>query len=128
RQNRLYGLGGDSGLRGYTIGDLLGRSEVLAHVEARSMALAVASFRLGGLAFYDVGDAGTPDAGTGVGLVRAVRSVLRLAPKSDVGVGFRLLIPQFNSYVLRFDWAFATQSTSHTRGGWPGRVSIGFRQ
>ena len=46
----------------------------------------------------------------------------------DFGFGVRLLIPQFNAYVIRFDWAFATDSTVLTRAGWPGRISIGFQQ
>jgi outer membrane protein assembly factor BamA len=121
-------LGGNTGLRGYEVGDLVGKTYFLAQVEARSMAIAIRALRLGAVAFCDMGDAATPNAGSGSGLVRALRSVGRLSPKSDVGVGARLLIPQFNSSVIRFDWAFATEATVHTRAGWPGRLSIGFRQ
>jgi hypothetical protein len=127
-RNSFYSLGGDNGLRGYSVGDLLGKAQFLAHLEARSMALSVASFRLGGLLFYDVGDAASPDQGSGVGLVRAARAVLGLSPKSDVGLGLRLLIPQLNAYVLRFDWAVPLRSTVHTPAGFPGRFSLGFRQ
>jgi hypothetical protein len=127
-QNTLYTLGGDSGLRGYTIGDRRGQTYALGHLEVRSMALPVASFRLGGLVFCDAGDAGSSDAGGGVALARAFRSLGNLSPKTDVGFGMRLLIPQLNSYVLRLDWAFALQQTERTRPGWPGRISLGFRQ
>ena len=46
----------------------------------------------------------------------------------DAGVGLRWLIPQLNSTVIRIDWAFATQSTTLTRAGFPGRASAGFQQ
>ena len=127
-RNSYYALGGDSGLRGYSVGDLLGKAQFIGHLEARTMALPVASLRLGGVVYYDVGDAGSPPPGTGSGPARAVREVVNLHPKSDVGLGMRLLIPQLNTYVLRFDWAFALQSTPHTRAGLPGRFSFGFRQ
>lgn len=127
-QNALYALGGTTGLRGYTIGDLVGRSHFLGHLEARSMPLRVYSLRVGGVLFYDVGDAATPEVEASGDLARAVRSVLALTPHHDVGFGLRLLIPQFDAYVLRFDWAFATVATENTRPGWPGRMSLGFRQ
>jgi hypothetical protein len=127
-QNALYTLGGDTGLRGYTIGDRRGQTYALGHLEARSMPLPVASLRVGGVLFWDVGDAGNSDPGGGAVLGRVVRSLQALSPRTDVGVGMRLLIPQFNSYVLRLDWAFATQSTERTRAGWPGRVSFAFKQ
>jgi hypothetical protein len=127
-RNNFFILGGDTGMRGYVVGDLRGKAEVIGHLEARSMAMSVASFRLGVVGFADVGDASTPDPGTGSGPERALRSVLRLHPKSDVGWGVRLLIPQLNSYVLRLDWAFPLQSTRYTQAGWPGRVTFTFRQ
>lgn len=128
-QNRLLFLGGTSGLRAYAIGDLFGTTSALAHMEVRSMALPIWSLRLGGLVFCDVGDAASPEiAGGGGDLARVFRSVLALHPHYDLGVGLRLLIPQLQPEVIRVDWAFATVSTPHTRAGWPGRVSIGFRQ
>ena len=42
--------------------------------------------------------------------------------------GARWLIPQLNSAVLRFDWAFALQNSAYTRAGWPGRFMAGFEQ
>jgi hypothetical protein len=130
-QRVVYALGGDTGLRGYTIGDLQGQTVALGHLEVRSLPLSIASFRLGGLVFCDAGDAAgalDPVSSAGGALARAVRSLGALALKTDVGLGLRLLIPQLNSYVLRVDWAFATVSTPRTRAGWPGRVSAGFRQ
>jgi len=127
-RNNFFVLGGDTGLRGYVVGDLRGKAEFLGHLEVRSMAISLASLRLGGVVFSDVGDAATPDPGSGSGPVRAVRSVLRLHPKADVGYGLRLLIPQLNTYVLRFDWAIPLQSTRYTPAGWPGRITFTFRQ
>jgi hypothetical protein len=126
-QRALYSVGGDSGLRGYTIGDQRGQTVAAANLEVRSRPLSVASFRLGGLVFGDVGDAADPTTGSGT-VVRAVRSLRRLSLLADVGVGMRLLIPQLNSYVLRIDWAFPTVSSTLTPAGWPGRISAGFRQ
>jgi hypothetical protein len=114
-------------LRGYTIGDQRGQTAALANLEVRSRPVSVASFRLGGLVFCDVGDAA--DSATGSGTVARVwRSLRALDPLADVGVGMRLLIPQLNSYVLRLDWAFPTVSSKLTPAGWPGRISAGFRQ
>ena len=87
---------------------------MIGHVELRTAPLAVFSQRLGGLLFYDVGDATT--------------SLSAIVPKHDVGFGLRWLIPQLNSTVIRVDWAFATQSTTLTRAGFPGRASAGFQQ
>jgi hypothetical protein len=128
-QNRFYSLGGDTGLRAYVIGDLVGKSEFLGHAELRSLALRVFSLRVGGLLFYDVGDAATPAVDPGGGdLARALRSLAALTPHQDFGLGIRLLIPQLDAYVLRFDWAIATADTHYTRAGLPGRISLGFRQ
>jgi hypothetical protein len=127
-QNAYYTLGGDTGLRGYTIGDRRGQTVAVAHLEGRSMAVPVTSLRLGGLVFCDLGDAGASDNGSGGPLARVVRSVRALTPTPAVGFGMRLLIPQFNSYVARVDWAFPLRASDRTPAGWPGRVSIGFRQ
>jgi hypothetical protein len=111
---RLYFLGGSTGLRGYAIGDFLGTSMVVGHAELRTAPLPVFSQRFGALLFYDVGD--------------AAPSFAAIVPYHDLGVGLRWLIPQFNSSVVRFDWAIATQSTAFTAAGLPGRFSAGFQQ
>jgi hypothetical protein len=113
-QRGAFILGGDTGLRGYAIGDFQGTSDVIGHVELRTTPLAIFSQRIGGLIFYDVGDATT--------------SLSAIVPKHDAGLGLRWLIPQLNSTVIRVDWAIATQSTPLTRAGLPGRVSGGFQQ
>ena len=112
-RTRFY-LGGDTGLRGYQIGEFQGTSQAVAHAEIRSRPLAVHSQRFGALAFYDVGD--------------AAESFGSLTPHHDFGVGFRWLIPQIASSVLRIDWAIATQDGPYTHAGLPGRISAGFMQ
>jgi hypothetical protein len=107
-------LGGNTGLRGYQIGEFQGTSQLVAHAEVRTSSLAVSSQRLGAVVFYDVGD--------------AAESFGALLLRHDVGVGLRWLIPQLASSVLRIDWAVPTQDGPYTRSGLPGRISAGFLQ
>lgn len=107
-------LGGDTGLRGFQIGELPGTVQASAHAELRSRPVAVHSQRFGAVLFYDVGDAAESYGG--------------LVPHHDVGVGLRWLIPQLNSSVLRIDWAVATDAGPLTRPGLPGRITAGFMQ
>jgi hypothetical protein len=112
-RTRFY-LGGSSGLRGYQIGEYQGTSQAVAHAELRSAPLAVYSQRFGALVFYDVGD--------------VAESFARLTPRHDVGIGFRWLIPQLATSVLRIDWAIPTEDGPYTHAGLPGRISAGFMQ
>ena len=107
-------LNGAGALRGYQVGEFLGTAVFAAHLELRSAPLPVASQRVGVLAFYDVGHAAPTLAG--------------LIPHHDVGAGLRWLIPQFNSSVVRIDWAVPLQAGTVTRAGLPGRFSAGFQQ
>jgi hypothetical protein len=107
-------LGGDTGLRGYQIGEFQGMVEAAAHAEVRTAPLAVYSQRFGAVLFYDVG--------------HAAASYDALVPHHDVGVGLRWLIPQLNSSVLRIDWAVPTQAGPYTHPGLPGRITAGFMQ
>lgn len=110
-QNRLLFAGGIKGLRGYGIGAFAGTSRLLGSLELRSMPLEVAFTQLGGILFWDVGDAG--------------EQLSELRMKNDIGAGLRILVPQVNTVPVRIDWAFPA-----TRAGivWPGRISIGFGQ
>lgn len=107
-------VGGDTGLRGYQIGELQGTTQAMAHAEIRSRPMAARSQRFGAVVFYDVGD--------------AADSFVGLRAHQDVGIGLRWLIPQLNSSVLRIDWAVATEDGPYTRSGLPGRISAGFLQ
>jgi len=114
-RKRYFAVGGDTGLRGYPVGQFVGTgAEFIGHIEARSMALKLAFLRLGGLLFFDAGHAAA-DAGS-------------LTLYDDVGFGLRLLIPQLDTYSLRADWAFPLRPASGMPAGWPGRMSFGFRQ
>jgi hypothetical protein len=114
-RRRYFVVGGDTGLRGYPVSKFSGRgAEFIGHIEARTMALKLGFLRLGGLLFFDAGDA-APEASS-------------LTFYDDVGFGLRLLIPQLNTYALRADWAFPLRPAPGMPAGWPGRMSFGFRQ
>ena len=112
--NTPFVLGGANGLRGYAIGEFIGTTLLLGHIEVRTIPVAIWSQRFGVVAFYDVGD--------------AAPSFSDLLPRNDVGLGLRWLAPQFNSTVIRFDWAVPLQDGVGTRAGTPGRFSAGFAQ
>jgi len=115
RRNRYFVEGGDTGLRGYPVGEFVGcGAEFIGHVEVRTMALKLAFLRLGGLVFFDAGD--------------AAANAQSLTFYDDVGFGLRLLIPQLNTYALRADWAFPLRPAPGMPAGWPGRMTFGFRQ
>jgi hypothetical protein len=107
-------LNGPGALRGYEVGEFIGTTVFAGHLEIRTAPLAVASQRIGALAFYDVG--------------HAAPSLSNLVPHNDVGVGLRWLIPQLNRSVVRVDWAVPLQDGGVTRAGMPGRLSAGFQQ
>jgi hypothetical protein len=114
--NTPFVLGGANGLRGYAIGEFLGTTQLIGHIELRTVPIPVDVMgqRFGMLAFYDVG--------------HAAASFGDLVLRNDVGVGLRWLAPQFNSTVMRFDWAVPLQDGVATRAGTPGRFSAGFEQ
>ena len=89
--NTPFVLGGANGMRGYEVNEFIGTTALVAHIEIRTMALAIWSQRIGGALFYDVGD--------------AAPSFAQLNLHNDVGLGVRWLIPQLNSTVIRIDWA-----------------------
>lgn len=90
-QNAFYTLGSESGLRGYDLGQFIGNRRVVAQVEARSVPVPFWVLRVGAAAFYEVG---------------AVASSFRtMDMHHDVGVGFRMLIPQTARDLFRFDFA-----------------------
>ena len=107
-------IGALQGLRGYPVDAFLGYSHYRAHLEVRTLAVSIASLRLGGLVFADAG--------------HAADSLDHLQLYGDVGWGLRLLIPQLNAELVRFDWAFPLRAAGAVRAGWPGRLSAGFHQ
>ncbi len=85
--NRRLLLGGSNGLRGAFPEQLTGKNVLLANVEYRARPFELATNWVGLVFFYDVG------------------SAFNDAPAltHSVGVGLRLLLPQFNQEAIRID-------------------------
>ncbi|HUS67842.1 MAG TPA: hypothetical protein VMZ28_25075 [Kofleriaceae bacterium] len=117
--NRTFSLGGDSGLRGYAIGEFRTNGSnplrVLTNVELRTLPLRVLFTRAGLIAFWDAGHA----ANCYEGCDRP------LSIHHDVGLGARALVPQLQPYVFRFDWAVPLNGVN---AGLPGRFIFGVQQ
>lgn len=86
--NRQVLLGGSTGLRGTLPEQFTGKNLVLANVEYRARPFEILTQWLGLVFFYDVGSA----FNTTVALTHTV------------GFGVRLMLPQLNKEVLRFDF------------------------
>jgi hypothetical protein len=93
RQNEFYSLGGDNGLRGFRIGAFVGDRRVLWQTELRTKPVPILFTRWGLVAFHDAG--GTADRFESLEL------------HHDAGLGIRMLVPQLNPELFRFDFAFA---------------------
>jgi hypothetical protein len=85
-------LGGDGRLRGYPTNFFGGKDYVVANFEYRSRPLEILSLQVGGVVFYDVGD--------------AMYGFDNLRVKQSLGGGLRVLLPQFNRAVFRADIGF----------------------
>ena len=109
--NRFFRLGGDNGLRGFAIGAFSGLTQVVGNLEMRSIPYRIGFLRVGGLLFWDMGD--------------AADEFNDLSFKHDVGAGIRWLLPQLQPVVFRFDWAIPINGPS---AGFPGRISGGVEQ
>jgi hypothetical protein len=84
-------LGGAT-LRGYESGAfrVLGGNSIRGNLEYRSLPLDILSVHLGGVLFYDVGS--------------VYATVDEVEMHHSAGLGFRVLFPQFNRSVFRFDF------------------------
>lgn len=85
-----YRLGGENRLRGYEPGEFPGTSLVSFNTEFRTVGLDILSAQVGLAAFYDVG--------------AADYDFNALQFHHGVGTGVRILFPQADRVVLRFDW------------------------
>lgn len=110
-QNRYLTLGGDTGLRGYTVGAFAGEKRVRGNLEVRSVPRRVWFGRVGLLAFWDLG--------------HAADQLSDLRIQHDVGLGVRAVVPQVQTAVFRFDWAVPLTGDT---AGLPGRFILGFEQ
>ncbi|MDB4943744.1 MAG: outer membrane protein assembly factor YaeT precursor [Labilithrix sp.] len=105
--------GGDDRLRGYPSNYFFGKDAIFYNLEFRSTSVEILKCALGGVAFYDVGD-----AAQGFDMLRA---------KQSVGVGLRALFPQVNRLVFRADLAFPMQRGPFPEQGITTRVDpVGF--
>jgi hypothetical protein len=107
---KIY-LGGDGRLRGYPQNEFYGSTAVAANAELRTASVDILSAQVGLAAFYDVGD--------------AAAGVRALSLKQSVGAGLRILFPQANRSVFRFDWGFPLSTGYAT---FPGGFFVTFEQ
>jgi hypothetical protein len=98
---RVLLLGGGNGLRGARPEAYSGKRLALLNVEYRTRPLVLYTVHLGGVLFYDAGSAF--DEGP-----RFVHSV---------GVGLRLLFPQFNTFPFRLDFGYVLNDDRPPFGG-----------
>ncbi len=114
--NRRTDIGGAGRLRGYPSGAFVGENLVAANLEFRSRPLELWTLQLGGVAFFDAGDAW--DDGDAIDV------------KQSVGAGLRMVLPQLDRSVLRFDWGFPLQPAPEVgiTGPLPGDFVLTFRQ
>ena len=82
-------VGGESFLRGYPSRYLSGRDLVAANLEYRTRSIDLAAVHFGAVLFYDVADA-FDEPGD-------------VDPKHAIGAGLRVVFPQIDRAVLRFD-------------------------
>jgi hypothetical protein len=109
--NRHYALGGDNRLRGYAPGAFVGSKLLAINTELRTTSVDILSAQVGAAAFYDVGD--------------AKNHFENLRLKQSVGVGVRVLFPEFDRIVMRADWGFPLSPGYST---FPGAFFLSFAQ
>jgi len=98
----LVSLGGDNGLRGYPSQAFFtfGGDRFRFNLEWRSPPFVLGSVHFGGVLFYDAG---------GLGDISEAMPI-----NHAVGLGLRLLFPQFNRFVFRFDLGAPIRGESFT--------------
>lgn len=87
--NPITSLGGTTRLRGYRQSAFVGSDVLISNLEYRSRPIELYSIQLGGVLFWDVGD--------------AFFGFDRLKLNHGVGVGLRVLAPQIDRVVFRVD-------------------------
>jgi hypothetical protein len=93
--NTFVALGASNGLRGYTSQSIYGSgaSSLLANIELRTLPVAWQAVHVGGVVFYDTGT--------------VYKSLDNITMHHAVGVGLRILFPQFNRMPFSLDAAAA---------------------
>lgn len=90
--NQTTFLGGDDRLRGFPTNFFVGKDFVSYNVELRTRPVEIFSLQIGGVAFFDAGDAYTGSSDFGA--------------YQSVGVGLRALFPWLDKVVFRADIGF----------------------
>jgi hypothetical protein len=85
-------IGGEDRLRGYPTAYFFGKDTVFYNIEFRSRAIEILKAAVGGVLFYDAGD--------------AAAGFDKISPKQSIGFGVRALFPQINRLAFRLDFAF----------------------
>lgn len=114
--NRRSSIGGDTRLRGYPSGAYRGENVVAYNLEFRSKPAELWTVQLGATAFFDAGAAW--DNGEDVDL------------RQSVGTGLRVVFPQLERSVMRFDWALPLELDPEVgvTSIFPGRFVVTFEQ
>ena len=99
--NTLTYLGADTRLRGYPSSFFFGQDMVAANLEYRSRPLEIWKVQLGGVVFWDAGE--------------AFDKWSDFHPVHDVGFGLRALFPTFDRIVFRADVGFPNSSARSRR-------------
>jgi hypothetical protein len=120
--NRRLTLGSDNGLRGNAPREFQGPSLYQLNAELRTTALNLWTIHIGGVLFYDAGD-----APSGFNQYDASGTLQSGGYHQDAGVGLRILLPQFNRDVIRLDLAFPFEVDPSTTA-WAPRFSASFGQ
>jgi hypothetical protein len=113
-------LGSDNGMRGFAPRELQGNSMYRVNVELRTTALNLWTIHVGGVLFYDGGD-----APLGFNQYDRNGNFLAAGFHQAAGLGLRVLLPQFNRDVLRLDLGFPFEIEP---GGYVPRFSFAFGQ
>lgn len=112
--NTVSYLGADTRLRGYPSSYFAGKDLVAANLEYRSRPFEIWKVQLGGVAFYDAGEAFT--------------GFTNFQPVQDVGFGLRALFPTFNRIVFRADVGFPVSGSPLPPGVGPVTFFVTFSQ
>lgn len=114
--NRRSTIGGDTRLRGYPSGAYRGENIIAYNLELRSSPFEILTVQVGGVAFFDAGVA--YDSGDPIEL------------RQSAGVGARVVFPQLDRSVLRFDWGLPTELDPEVgvTSIFPGHFTFTFKQ
>jgi hypothetical protein len=107
-------LGGNTRLRGYPTNFLVGKDVVSSNLEYRTRHFTLLGTQIGGVLFYDVGD--------------AFDGFENMRPKQAVGVGLRMVFPYFDRIVFRADLGIPISASPLPTGVSPVQFIVTFNQ